>query len=129
MNTNSKIKAENIKEQFKSLFNKKTKEEELRLESYLLMASFLSEIELILEKRRLTKANLAIQIGISPSYLTQVFKGDKPLNFVTLAKIQKALDIQFVTRVYSKGGNSVEKNGARITKSITNSKRITARAI
>ena len=126
---NSKIKTENIKEQFKSLFNKKTKEEELRLESYLLMASFLSEIELILEKRRLTKANLATQIGISPSYLTQVFKGDKPLNFVTLAKIQKALDIQFVTRVYSKGGNCVEKNGARTTKSITNSKRITARAI
>lgn len=129
MNINSKIKAENIKEQFKSLFNKKTKEEELRLESFLLMASFLSEIELILEKRRLTKANLATQIGISPSYLTQVFKGDKPLNFVTLAKIQKALDIQFVTRVYSKSGNSVVKNGARITKSITNSKRITARAI
>lgn len=34
-------------------------------------------------------------IKTSGSYLTQVFRGDKPLNFITLAKIQKALNIRF----------------------------------
>lgn len=125
----AKSKIEEIKEQFESIFNNKTIEEELRLESYLLMASFLSEIELILEKRRVTKANLAMQVGTSPSYLTQVFNGDKPLNFVTLAKIQKALNIQFVTRVYCKESNSASKKIARTTKSISISKRLTAKAI
>jgi len=129
MNMNSKIKVEKIKEQFNSIFNNKTREEELKLESYLLMASFLSEIELILEKRRLTKANLAMQISTSPSYLTQVFKGNKPLNFVTLAKMQKALDIHFVTRVYCKETKNEVKTRVKITKRVTNSSRITAKSM
>ncbi|NCW88573.1 MAG: XRE family transcriptional regulator, partial [Chitinophagia bacterium] len=53
-------------------------------------------------KKKITRKLLAQLIGTSPSYLTQVFRGDKPLNFMTLAKIQKALNVSFVTRLYFK---------------------------
>jgi ribosome-binding protein aMBF1 (putative translation factor) len=59
------------------------------------MASFLSVIEIVQEEKGISRKELASMIKISPSYLTQVFRGDKPLNFITLAKIQKALGIRF----------------------------------
>jgi transcriptional regulator with XRE-family HTH domain len=59
------------------------------------MASFLSVIEIVQEEKGISRKELASMIKISPSYLTQVFRGDKPLNFITLAKIQKALGILF----------------------------------
>lgn len=127
MSTNSK--SEKIKEQFDSIFNNKTTEEELKLDSYLLMASFLSEIELVLENRGIAKSSLAKQIGTSGSYLTQVFNGDKPLNFATLAKIQKALDILFVTRVYCKERSNYNKNIVGITKRTSRSKRFAGKAL
>jgi ribosome-binding protein aMBF1 (putative translation factor) len=73
----------------------RTKEEKIESDSLALMACFLTRIEWVLEKNSITKKMLAKKIDTSPSYLTQVFRGDKPLNFVTLAKIQKALGIQF----------------------------------
>lgn len=125
----TKSKSEKIKEQFDCIFKNKTTKEELKLDSYLLMASFLSEIELVLESRGITKSSLAIQIGTSGSYLTQVFNGDKPLNFATLAKIQKALDILFVTRVYCKERSNFNKNTFGITKRLSTSRKIARKAI
>ena len=91
----NKATAIEVKDYFIKILNKKTKKEALKLDSYLLMASFLSEIELVLENRKLTKSKLAQQIGIPTNSLRQIFSGDKPLNFITLAKIQQALGIRF----------------------------------
>jgi transcriptional regulator with XRE-family HTH domain len=35
------------------------------------------------------------EIGTSASYLTQLFRGDRLLNFRTIAKIEAALNIEF----------------------------------
>lgn len=94
-----KLKADMIKAKFDEIFENRTKQERLKLDAYMLMAAFLSEIEIILEHEKISKKTLAQKIDTSPSYLTQVFRGDKPLNFMTLAKIQTALNIQFETRV------------------------------
>lgn len=94
-----KLKADMIKAKFDELFENRTEQEQLKLDAYMLMAAFLSEIEIILEHEKISKKALAQKIDTSPSYLTQVFRGDKPLNFITLAKIQTALNIQFETRV------------------------------
>lgn len=88
-----KLTSENIKK-IKPLYQA-TEEEQINLDEYMLMAKYLSEIENILIEKSLTKKALANKIGTSPSYLTQVFRGDKPLNFKTLAKIQTVLNIQF----------------------------------
>ncbi len=88
-----KLTSENIKK-IKPL-HQATEEEQINLDEYILMAKYLSEIENILIEKSLTKKALANKIGTSPSYLTQVFRGDKPLNFKTLAKIQTVLNIHF----------------------------------
>ena len=99
---NSKNKSKELQQQFTKLFASGTKEQKLDLDAKMLMASFLSEIERVQEisTNLKNRKSLAEAIGTSPSYLTQVFCGDKNLNFLTLAKIQKVLKIRFEISAY-----------------------------
>src|SRR3977135_2892243 len=93
----------NIKDRFKNLLSSKSKEERIKRDAHILMASYLSEIERLYSDIGLNRKELANKIAISPSYLTQVFTGHKPLNFLTLAKIKDALELSFeVTAHFSK---------------------------
>lgn len=96
-----------IKDKFKSWTNNKTDEDLIQEDEFMLMANYLSELERLkrLEGLKLKRNELADQIGVSASYLTQVFNGDKPLNFYTIAKIQRALNIRFHVRAYQIDGN------------------------
>lgn len=102
-----KLTSENIKKL--TPIYQPTEVEALQLDEYMLMANYLSEIERLLGEKSLNRKELAIQIGTSPSYLTQVFRGDKPLNFKTLAKIQKALNIRFEIQTISLPNKSKKK--------------------
>ena len=66
------------------------------------MTSFLSEIEKVCEERGLLKKDLAGMIGTSPSYITQLFRGNKIINLETIAKIILALNIKFEVSVIKK---------------------------
>ena len=92
MNTKS---SSDIKTKFKSLIAHDSVESEIDHDAHILMAGFLSEIERVQKQKNISRKSLAERINTSASYLTQVFRGDKPLNFVTIAKIQKTLDIRF----------------------------------
>lgn len=81
-----------------SLMKFKDKEKKLRHDAFILMAGYLSEIEAIQEKYKIKRNKLAEMIGDTPSYLTQVFRGNKPLNFYTIAKIKDKLNIRFEVR-------------------------------
>lgn len=81
-----------------SLMKHDNEKQKLRHDAYILMAGYLSEIEAIQKKYKITRKELAERIGDKPPYLTQVFRGNKPLNFFTLAKIKKALNIRFEVR-------------------------------
>lgn len=72
-------------------------------EAQMLMFSFLSEIEKYQELNKVNRKSLAEKIKTSPSYLTQVFRGDKPLNFYTLSKIQRVLNIKFNIKATQNG--------------------------
>lgn len=104
-----------IKEKFKSLVIEKNEQEGIDHDAYMLMAGYLSEIEKIQEDEGIKRNHLANQIKTSASYLTQVFRGDKPLNFQTLAKIQRVLKIKFQVRAYSINQNSMYSFDAKIT--------------
>lgn len=80
------------------LFQPRSEEKEIEHDSLMLMAAFLSEIELFQEKKSVSRKELAEKIKTSPSYLTQVFRSRKPLNFLTLAKIKRALGLRFEVR-------------------------------
>ena len=95
-----------IKDKFNSLLSESSEEEGLNHDAYMLMAGYLSEIERIQKKKSINRKELAKEIDISPSYLTQVFRGDKPLNFYTLAKIQRKLKIRFQVAAYELDGYS-----------------------
>ncbi len=100
MNMNYEEKARQIQATYRKIMDSRPEAEKLEVDSLLLMSGFLSEIEAAMVKKKITRKLLAQLIGTSPSYLTQVFRGDKPLNFMTLAKMQKALNVGFVTRLY-----------------------------
>ena len=114
MNTNYNNPDE-IKSFYKSNFlsNKKTPNEVKHL-SQMLMYRFLSEIEKITDERKIVRKELAKQIGVSASYLTQLYRGVKPLNIETLAKIELVLDFRFDIKAIEKSllevTNSTEFN-------------------
>lgn len=56
---------------------------------------FLSEAEKAMNRKGWTKKRLAKEIDTSASYLTQLFRGDRLLNFKNIAKIEQALSLKY----------------------------------
>ncbi len=104
-----------ISQQFSELLTSKSDERQLKRDSKILMDSFLSEIERLYKDDGLNRKELAEKIKISESYVSQVFNGKKPLNFITLAKIKKALDIRFrVTGEFTSGKKTEIVNEVKV---------------
>ena len=85
----------NISPEFENLFTFKTKDDETEHEAKMLMFRFLSELEKLNGDKPFKKKDLAKSLKTSPSYITQLFNGDKLINLTTLAKIQEAYKICF----------------------------------
>ena len=96
MNTNL-TSSNDIKEVFSGLFTNRTEEERREDAAQLLSFRFLSEIERLMEERGLNKRKLAEAVGTSPSYITQLFRGDRLLNIDMMARFENALSIRFTT--------------------------------
>ena len=88
-----------IQKAFQDLLEPASREEKLELETLMLSTKFLSEIQLICDKRNILKKELAEKIGTSPSYVTQLFRGNKIINLETIAKIQIELGVSFNIRL------------------------------
>jgi transcriptional regulator with XRE-family HTH domain len=93
---------DDLKKGFEDLFKPRSEDIEVKHDALMLMAGFLSEIEIIQDEQGVSRKDLAKEIGTSGSYLTQVFRSKKPLNFITLAKIKRALGIRFEIRAFPK---------------------------
>jgi transcriptional regulator with XRE-family HTH domain len=88
-----------ISKEFENLFSFQDEKEELDHEARMLMFRFLSEIEKNnIGSKILKNKDLAKKLGVSPSYITQLLRGDKLMNLTMLAKIQKVFDITFEIR-------------------------------
>jgi len=95
MSTTSPKQIEDIRKRFDNLLKHKSEKEEIEHDAQMLMFRFLTETQKYQDAQGVNRKLLAQKIKTSASYLTQLFRGDKPLNFVTLAKFQKALNIKF----------------------------------
>lgn len=82
----------------KSITTPKTKAEKIEHDAGMLSLYFLSEVEKVLDERKLTKKALAKKVGTSPSYITQLFRGHKLLSMEMISKIQYALKIKFTVK-------------------------------
>ena len=94
MNTNY-TKSEEIQSAFDHLFNSLSEEDLLDVDAKILMFRFLSLIDAKREELGWSRKELATQIKTSPSFISQLFQGDKLINFTTLAKIQKVMGLEF----------------------------------
>lgn len=61
----------------------------------MLMYRFLSEVERVTEEKGINRKTLAKMLNTSPSYITQLFRGNKIINLEMLAKMEKVLGISF----------------------------------
>ena len=64
-------------------------------EKLMLMNKFLYEVHKQIRDKQLNKTAFASLLGVSLSYLSQVFHGSKPLTFEMLVKFQRVLKIEF----------------------------------
>jgi ribosome-binding protein aMBF1 (putative translation factor) len=94
MNTNYN-KYEEIQSAFDQMFNNLSEEDLLDIDAKILMFRFLSLIDAKREELGWSRKDLALQIKTSPSFISQLFQGDKLINFTTLAKIQRAMGLEF----------------------------------
>lgn len=94
MSTKQSNKVVNIRSEFQKLFEK-SPEEQVEHRAQMLSYIFLSEAQKAMDGKGWTRKRLAQEIGTSASYLTQLFRGDRLLNFKTVAKIEAALEINF----------------------------------
>jgi ribosome-binding protein aMBF1 (putative translation factor) len=94
MSTKQSNSAEEIRNEFQKLFEK-SPEEQVEHRAQLLSYIFLSEAQKAMDRKGWTRKQLADEIGTSASYLTQLFRGDRLLNFKTVAKIERALETRF----------------------------------
>lgn len=99
MNTNLKIKE--IKNQFDNLLFNQSFDEKAELEAKIIMAQFLSEIEPILNNRKIKRKDLAEMIGTSASFITQLYRGNKTISLATIAKIKMALQLSVDIKITS----------------------------
>jgi len=86
---------EHINQAFDELFNNRAPEQKLESDAKLIMFRFLDIVERKREKLGWMHKDLAKKVGISASYITQLMRGDKLINMLTIAKMQKALNIKF----------------------------------
>ncbi|MDP1726585.1 MAG: helix-turn-helix transcriptional regulator [Bacteroidota bacterium] len=89
-----KSKNKDISDLTKNIISK-LDEYDIKHEKQVIMFRFLSEIERLADERGINRKTLAKLINTSASYLTQLYRGTKPLNIETIAKLQKVLDVKF----------------------------------
>ncbi len=105
MSTKQSNSTEKIRNEFRKLF-KKSPEEQVEHRAQLLSYIFLSEAQKVMDRKGWTRKQLAEEIGTSASYLTQLFRGYRLLNFKTVAKIEVALDLKY--GIYEESNQRVE---------------------
>ena len=88
---------ENLDSAFESLF--KNFENDYENEAKIIASKILSGISEIADKKDLKRKNIADLIGTSASYLTQLYRGNKILNLVTLAKLKDKLNLNIEIKI------------------------------
>lgn len=107
MNTKKLNSTEEIRKEFQKLF-KKSPEEQVEHRAQMLSYIFLSLAQNAMDQKGWTRKKLAQEIGTSASYLTQLFRGDRLLNFKTVARIEAALGIRFDVSVAANSENYLD---------------------
>jgi ribosome-binding protein aMBF1 (putative translation factor) len=96
MSARNRTRPAEVQAAFDALFDNFSDAERLEQEGRMIGFAFLSEVEHELDRRAMSRKDLAKAMGVSGSFLTQLFTGDKPLSDKHKAMFQRALGIRFV---------------------------------
>jgi transcriptional regulator with XRE-family HTH domain len=88
-----------------SLFSMQNLKRKKQHEAKMIMFRFLSELGKSNSGEPVSKKELTKAIGVSASYITQLYRGDKLINLLTLAKLQDAYDITFEIKAKANSEN------------------------
>lgn len=80
---------------WKELFDSLSEEDKLHNEALILSARFLEIVQDALDEQGLSRKDLAERMGVSPSYLTQLFRGNRLLNMKAVVQMETALGMKF----------------------------------
>jgi len=80
---------------WKELFDSLSEEDKLHNEALILSARFLEIVQDALDEQGLSRKDLAERMGVSPSYLTQLFRGNRLLNMKAAVQMETALELKF----------------------------------
>jgi len=84
-----------VNPEFDFLFSSANHEEEIEKIADRISSRIVNEIELLCAERNLRQRELAEGLNTSASYITQLFRGDKRINLVFLAKIEDYFKVTF----------------------------------
>jgi len=106
-----------LKSEFNRVLQFEDDTDRVEHDSKILMFKFLSLIETEMENKGMNKKNLAHLLETSPSYVTQLFRGNKTINLYKLAQLQLLFNIEFDVQIVPKGKQKIKS-----TKSIKKTK-------
>lgn len=105
----SSRKRNELKERFKKLDRFDSSEERIEHEKMVSMFKFLSKVQKELDRKNWPRKKLASEVGVSESYLSQLFHGEKVINLETMIKISQALNCEFELKLITGNGKNNEE--------------------
>lgn len=84
-----------IKAAFTKVLNDFSEEELLEMEALAIGHAYLSEARRIMDERGMLKKELAEKMKVSASFLTQLFRGDRPVSDYHKAQLARIFNIQW----------------------------------
>lgn len=97
-NMPASLSLKEIKAALRRLRDEKTPVELEAAAARLLSFRFLSEVERLTDEQGLNRRELARALGTSPSYVTQLYRGDRLLNLTMAVRMERVLGVQFQVR-------------------------------
>lgn len=98
-----------IQKELKDILSFNNEDEKLKFEIDMIHMDTMNMVADLMEKlpTPMKPSELAKELGVSPSYVSQLFSGDKLINYSTLAKLQRIFNVRFKLNIKSK---EVRKN-------------------
>ena len=96
------MRSKNYVEAFEKALAFSNEDDQMDFISETIHLTIMDEVFALMEKRGLNKADLARSLKTTPSYVTQLFAGDKLVNMKLLARLQVALNVKWDVKVQEK---------------------------
>ncbi len=87
-----------VKAAFAKVLNDFTEEELLEMEALAIGHAYLSEAQRVMDERSMLRKDLAELMNVSPSFLTQLFRGDRPVSDYHKAQLARIFQIQWMVK-------------------------------